>query len=59
MRPELIKVTSQGGTIHSYDLPGGKTMFTRFLSCYLGNCKFCSDMDEATAHIMLLEGLNT
>ena len=44
--PQLVKATPQGGTIHKYQLSGGKTSFMRYLGCYLGTCKFCNDMNE-------------
>ena len=53
--PELVKVSPQGGTIHKYQLSGGKSLFMRFLTCYLGSCKFCRDMEEATTHLACLE----
>ena len=46
--PELIHATPQGGTIHKYNLSGGKRNFLRYLGCYMGSCKFCNDVDEAT-----------
>ena len=57
MKPELVHTTPVGGTIHKYDLPGGKSNFTRFLSCYLGSCKFCNDMDEANAYLLAVQAL--
>ena len=45
--PQLVKATEQGGTIHKYHLTGGKSSFMRYLGCYLGNCKFCNDIEEA------------
>ena len=29
--PQLVKATPQGGTIHKYQLSGGKTSFMRYL----------------------------
>tara|TARA_Y100001968_G_scaffold118117_2_gene107576 strand:- start:1558 stop:1740 length:183 start_codon:yes stop_codon:yes gene_type:complete len=49
--PQLVKATPTGGTIHKYSLTGGKTNFLRYLGCYMGSCKFCNDLDEATAYI--------
>ena len=57
-KPELIHSTKTGGTIHRYDLPGGQTMFTRFLSCHMGSCKFCGDMEEAVTHLKAVEVLH-
>lgn len=53
--PELVHTTPEGGTIHKYQLTGGKTAFMRFLSCYLGSCKFCGDMEEATDYLSQLQ----
>ena len=46
--PQLVKATPQGGTIHKYQLSGGKTSFMRYLGCYLGTCKFCNGIHEAS-----------
>ncbi len=46
-KPELLYTSRGGGTIHSYELTGGKTVYERFLTCYLGYCEFFNDMDEA------------
>ena len=53
--PQLVKATSQGGTIHKYQLSGGKTSFMRYLGCYLGTCKFCNDIDEASEFVSSIE----
>ena len=53
--PQLIKSTSQGGTIHEYHLSGGKSTFMRYLGCYLGTCKFCNDIEEATEFVESVE----
>ncbi len=53
--PELVHATPQGGTIHKYELTGGKSSFLRFLGCYLGSCKFCNDMEEATKFVQSIE----
>ena len=45
--PQLVKATPQGGTIHEYQLTGGKTSFMRYLGCYLGACVFHNTYDEA------------
>ena len=45
--PELIFASPDGGTIHKYQLIGGKQEFLRFISCYLGNCKFHKSIEEA------------
>ena len=49
--PELLHLTPQGGTIHSYDIQGGSTTFHRFLACSEGDCKFFSTKKEATDHV--------
>tara|TARA_Y100001963_G_scaffold46607_1_gene65678 strand:+ start:1555 stop:1737 length:183 start_codon:yes stop_codon:yes gene_type:complete len=53
--PELIHTTPNGGTIHKYQLSGGKREFTRFLSCYLGTCQFFGDLEEATVQLKKME----
>ena len=53
--PKLVKSTPQGGTIHKYQLSGGKTSFMRYLGCSLGTCKFCSDMQEASDFVSSIE----
>ena len=53
--PTLVKATAQGGTIHKYQLTGGKTSFMRYLGCYLGTCKFCNDIEEATEFVSSIE----
>ena len=53
--PELVHSTPQGGTIHKYELSGGKREFLRFLGCYLGSCKFCNDIQEATEYVRNME----
>ena len=53
--PQLVKATPQGGTIHKYQLSGGKTSFMRYLGCYLGTCKFCNDINEASEFVSSIE----
>ncbi len=53
--PQLVKATPQGGTIHEYQLTGGKTSFMRYLGCYLGTCKFCNNIEEATEFVSSIE----
>ena len=36
--PELIYAPIDGGTIHRYEISGGKRKFLRFIGCYLGQC---------------------
>ena len=50
-KPKLILTTEDGGTIHTYPITGGLTTFERYLGCYLGSCKFCNDIEEATEYI--------
>ena len=49
--PELIFSSPEGGTIHKFQISGGKRKFLRFISCYLGNCKFHENLDEAAKHL--------
>jgi len=49
--PKLVHATPQGGTIHKYPLSGGKSSFQKYLGCYLGTCKFCNDLEEASAYL--------
>ena len=49
--PELIFASPEGGTIHRYYLTGGKRLFTRFISCHLGNCKFYETIEEAAKYL--------
>ena len=53
--PQLVKATPQGGTIHKYQLSGGKTSFMRYLGCYLGTCKFCNGIHEASEFVSSIE----
>ena len=53
--PQLVKSTPQGGTIHEYHLSGGKSTFMRYLGCYLGTCKFCNNIEEATEFVKSVE----
>ena len=53
--PQLVKATPQGGTIHKYQLSGGKTSFMRYLGCYLGTCKFCNNIEEASDFVSSIE----
>ena len=50
-KPELLYTHHGGGTIHSYELTGGKTVFERFLACNLGSCKFFDNMTDAKRSI--------
>ena len=53
--PTLVHATPQGGTIHKYQLTGGKRSFQRYLGCYLGTCKFCNDIEEASEYLEKVE----
>ncbi len=55
LKPELIRTTPNGGTIHQWKMPGGQAVFDRYLGCYLGSCKFCDDIEEASRYISALE----
>ena len=50
-KPKLLQKTPQGATIHSYDLEGGKTTFSRFLACYKGSCEFYGTLPEAEKYV--------
>ena len=45
--PELVYAPIEGGTIHRYEISGGKRKFLRFIGCYLGQCNFHKNIDEA------------
>ena len=47
--PELIYAPIDGGTIHRYEISGGKRKFLRFIGCYLGQCNFHKNIDDAIA----------
>ena len=51
--PELIFASPEGGTIHRYNLSGGKRFFMRFISCYLGSCKFYENIEDAAKYLEL------
>ena len=53
--PELIYAPIEGGTIHKYELSGGKRKFLRFIGCYLGQCNFYKSIDDAIEFIKNLE----
>ena len=54
-KPELVHTSPNGGTIHKFPVPGGKREFTRFLACFLGNCQFYGDLEEASVQLQKLE----
>tara|TARA_Y100001933_G_scaffold248144_1_gene281713 strand:+ start:338 stop:511 length:174 start_codon:yes stop_codon:yes gene_type:complete len=49
--PQLIFTSPGGGTIHKYEISGGKRMFIRFISCYLGKCDFFENIEDAARHL--------
>tara|TARA_Y100001978_G_scaffold192988_1_gene198634 strand:+ start:4564 stop:4746 length:183 start_codon:yes stop_codon:yes gene_type:complete len=49
--PELIYSSPDGGTIHKYQLSGGKKQFMRFISCYYGNCRFYKNIEDAEKYL--------
>ena len=46
-KPELLKTDGRGGTIHSYQLTGGRTTYDRYLACRKGHCTFYDSMELA------------
>ncbi len=56
--PELIYAPIEGGTIHRYEIIGGKRKFLRFIGCYLGKCNFYKSIDDAIDYIKGLKQLN-
>ena len=55
--PELIYAPMEGGTIHRYVISGGKRKFLRFIGCYLGQCNFYKNIDDANDYIKNLKEL--
>ena len=53
--PELIYAPIEGGTIHKYEIIGGKRKFLRFIACYLGKCNFYKSIDDANDYIKNLK----
>ena len=53
--PELIYAPIDGGTIHRYEISGGKRKFLRFIGCYLGQCNFHKNIDDAIDYIKSLK----
>ena len=37
------------------NIGAGKSTFVRHLACYLGSCRFCNDLEEATNHLNEVE----
>ena len=54
--PELVFISPEGGTIHKYELSGGKRVFLRFISCYSGNCKFYESIEDAAKNLDIATG---
>ena len=55
--PEFIYAPTEGGTIHKYELIGGKRKFLRFIGSQLGQCNFYKDIDDAIDHIKNLKAV--
>ncbi len=55
--PELVYAPIEGGTIHRYEISGGKRKFLRFIGCYLGQCNFHKNIDEAIDYIKNMKEL--
>ena len=55
--PELIYAPIDGGTIQRYEISGGKRKFLRFIGCYLGQCNFHKNIDDAIDYIKNLKEL--
>ena len=55
--PELIYSPIEGGTIHRYEMIGGKRKFLRFIGCYLGKCNFYKSIDDANDYITSLKDI--
>ena len=53
--PEFIYAPIDGGTIHRYEISGGKRKFLRFIGCYLGQCNFHKNIDDANNYIKNLK----
>ena len=53
--PELIYAHGDGGTIHRYEITGGQIKFLRFIGCYLGQCNFHKNIDDAIDYIKNLK----
>ena len=49
------EVFIEGGTIHKYEISGGKRKFLRFIGCYLGQCNFHKNIDDAIDYIKNLK----
>ena len=49
--PQLVHMASNGGTVHKYQLSGGKRQFIRYIGCNHGSCMFFEDVDQASKYI--------
>ena len=56
--PELIYAPIEGGTIHKYEISGGKRKFMRFIGCYLGKCNFYKSIYDANDYIKNLKEMH-
>jgi hypothetical protein len=54
-KPELLKTDSNGGTIHSYQLSGGRKTYDRYLACHKGHCTFYNSMELAETCLQKME----
>ena len=50
-KPKLLYESLQGASIHSYDLPGGKSTFNRYIACYKDVCVFNKSLEEAENYL--------
>ena len=50
-KPQLIKTTPEGGTIHSYQLTGGLHTYERYLACNIGVCEFHNTLNMAETYL--------
>ena len=46
-KPELVKTNRKGGTIHSYQISGGHTVYNKYLACLNGVCEFHNTIELA------------
>ena len=58
MNSKLLHTSTKVGTVHEFQLPGGKSEFTRFLASHLGSSKFCETEEEALAYLSAMEALH-
>ena len=55
--PELIYAPNDSGTIHRYEISGGKRKFLRFIVSYLNHFNFHKNIDNAIGYIKNLNEL--